>query len=106
VWTEMDMALALTCVAARRLTGLPIERVDAELAPCWTIHNAENAEGWRYIVATCTRVFATIEGIRFQFAEYEGTAIVDRLLDDLPYADVVELSWNAYLLAREKEEDA
>lgn len=105
MWNELDMALALTCAAARTLTDLPIERVDTELVPCWAIHNAENDKGWRYIVATCTRLFATIEGVRFQFAEYEGTAVADRLLEDLPYSpDAIEWSWNAYLLAREKEE--
>lgn len=98
------MALALVCVATRAMTGLPIERVDADLVPCWAVHGAEDPKGWRYIVATCTRLFATVEGVRFQFAEYEGIAVADRMVEDLPYApDAVDWHWDAFLRAREKE---
>ncbi len=104
MWAEMDMALALTCVAARSLTGLPIEHIEARLAPCWAVHNADDPNYWRYIIATCTRLTATIEGITFQFAEYEGSTIAERLLDDLPYApDAVEWAYNCVLLERERE---
>jgi len=107
MWTELDMALALTCVAARAMTGLPVERVDSELAPCWTIHNAEDVRGWRYIVATCTMLFATVGGVRFQFAEYEGQAIADRLLEDLPFVpDAVDWAYNHVLLERERKGSA
>ena len=105
MWNELDMALAIACVATRTLVGLPVERIDAKPVPCWAVYSSESAKNWRYIIATCTRLFATIEGTRFQFGEYEGQSVAERLLEEMPFVpDAVDWAWEHVLRERERIE--